>query len=74
MSINITDGFNINFAAPVDYRMVTANSTTRLAIAYKYDGLKVFQLDNQSLIIENNLNPKTIIIESTGLGLENINQ
>lgn len=47
MSINITDGFNINFAAPVDYRMVTANSTTRLAIAYKYDGLKVFQLDNR---------------------------
>ena len=36
--------------------------------------IKVFQLDNQSLIIENNLNPKTIKEESTGMGLENINQ
>jgi sensor histidine kinase YesM len=36
--------------------------------------IKVFQLDNQSLIVENNLNPKTIKEESTGLGLENINQ
>jgi hypothetical protein len=53
MSINITDGFNINFAAPVDYRMLTANSTTRLAIAYKYDGLKVFQLDNRVSYIWN---------------------
>lgn len=36
--------------------------------------IKVYNLDNQSLIVENNLNPKTIKEESTGLGLENINQ
>lgn len=47
MAINITDGFNLNYAAPVDYRMVVADSTARLALTYKYNGLKVFQLDNR---------------------------
>ena len=47
MAINITDGFNLNYASPVDYRMVVADSTSRLALTYKYDGLKVFQLDNR---------------------------
>jgi len=47
MAINITDGFNLNYPAPVDYRMVVSNSTARLALTYKYDGLKVFQLDNR---------------------------
>lgn len=53
MSINITDGFNINYAAPVDYRMVATNSTARLAITYKYNGLKVFQTDNRNTYIWN---------------------
>ena len=53
MAINITDGFNLNYAAPVDYRMVVANSTARLALTYKYDGLKVFQLDTRVSYIWN---------------------
>jgi len=53
MAINITDGFNLNYAAPVDYRMVVANSTARLALTYKYDGLKVFQTDNRNTYVYN---------------------
>lgn len=53
MAINITDGFNLNYAAPVDYRMVVANSTARLALTYKYDGLKVFQTDNRNTYLYN---------------------
>jgi len=53
MAINITDGFNLNYAAPVDYRMVVADSTARIALTYKYDGLKVFQSDNRNTYIYN---------------------
>lgn len=53
MAINITDGFNLNYAAPVDYRMVVSNSTARLALTYKYDGLKVFQTDNRNTYLYN---------------------
>lgn len=55
MAINITDGFNLNFAAPIDYRMVSANVATRTAIAYKYDGMKVLQQDNRLTYIWNSL-------------------
>ncbi len=52
MAINITDGFNLTFAAPIDYRMVTTNSSTLSTMAasasiYKYNGLKVTRLDNR---------------------------
>ena len=53
MAINITDGFNLNYASPVDYRMVVADSTARLALTYKYDGLKVFQTDNRNTYVYN---------------------
>ena len=53
MAINITDGFNLTYAVPIDYRMVVANSTDRTSIVYKYDGLKVFQQDNRQNYIWN---------------------
>jgi hypothetical protein len=36
--------------------------------------IKIYNLGQQSLIVENNLNPKTSKEESTGLGLSNIDQ
>lgn len=45
--INIIDGFKVNASAPVDYRIIASNSTDRDAISYKYDGLKVFLLNDR---------------------------
>jgi len=42
MAFNVIDGFNVNAAAPVDYRLVVANTTLRDALQYKYNGLPVF--------------------------------
>lgn len=53
MAYTIYDGFNVNFAAPIDYRMTAANSAARTAITWKYDGMKVFQLDNRLTYIWN---------------------
>ena len=49
MPINILDGFNLTLNKPIDYRIVASNSTVRNAIATysRYDGLKVFQLDDR---------------------------
>lgn len=62
MAINITDGFNVlkgtpgvtfSDSSPIDYRMVAANSAARTSILYKYDGMKVFQLDNRMTYVWN---------------------
>jgi len=48
MPISIIDNFIINKAAPIDGRIVASNSTIRANIQYKYDGLKVFQIDDRT--------------------------
>ena len=49
MPIPVITNFDINASAPIDSRMVVANSTDRTNIVYKYQGLKVFQTsDNTS--------------------------
>jgi hypothetical protein len=45
--------------------MVVANSTARLALTYKYDGLKVFQTDNRNTYLYNS-GSSTWNIESSG--------
>jgi len=47
MAINITDGFYLGRATPIDTRMVAKNSSVRTSIKYKYDGLRVFQTDTR---------------------------
>ena len=42
MAIEIIDGFKVNSAVPVDNRIVASGSTARNAIAYKYNGLRVY--------------------------------
>lgn len=51
--INIIDGFKLGASTPIDDRIVASNSTVRNAITYKYDGLKVFQLDNRKSYVWN---------------------
>lgn len=47
MAINTIDGFYIGSATPIDTRITAADSTERTSIVYKYDGLKVLQLDTR---------------------------
>jgi hypothetical protein len=47
MGISIVSNFDINTDLPIDSRITAINSTVREAISYKYDGLKVFQLDTR---------------------------
>ena len=48
MSIPLITNFTINQNAPIDDRIVVANSSLRDAITYKYDGLTVFQIDTRT--------------------------
>jgi hypothetical protein len=64
MAYTIYDGFNLNFAAPIDYRMIAANDAARNSITWKYDGMKVFQLDNRLTYIWNS-SSSTWSIETT---------
>jgi hypothetical protein len=47
MPISIIDNFQVNKLGPIDVRMIATNSAAKDAIAFKYDGLKVFQTDNR---------------------------
>jgi len=53
MAVNIIDGFYLSSSVPIDSRFVVNNSAERTAIVYKYDGLKVFQIDNRTTYIWN---------------------
>ncbi len=53
MPISIIDNFNLNSEIPLDGRTVVNNTSERNSISYKYDGLKVFQLDNRNTYIWN---------------------
>jgi hypothetical protein len=42
MAINIQEQFQVNISLPIDSRLVAAGTAARDAIAYKYDGMLVF--------------------------------
>lgn len=63
--LNITDGFYVNYAAPVDYRMIATNSTVRNSIVYKYDGMKVFQTDDRNTYVWTTSSSSWVIEYST---------
>lgn len=46
--IQIINGFKINSEHPVDSRIVVRDEATRLAILYKYHGLRVWQTDTNT--------------------------
>lgn len=47
MSIQIIDGFKLGVSKPVDDRMVTSGTSSRNDIAYKYEGLRVFDISQK---------------------------
>ena len=55
MAINITDGFNLQYSAPIDYRIVASGSSARTAIVYKYNGLKVFDTSDRITYVWNSV-------------------
>jgi hypothetical protein len=48
MSIQIITGFSLNSSTPIDTRIVASGSSARNAIAYKYEGLRVFDLSDNT--------------------------
>lgn len=44
MPTQIIDGFKLNANTPIDSRMVTSGTVSRNNLAYKYDGLRVFDI------------------------------
>lgn len=70
MPISTIDNFNINAKLAIDSRMVASNSTVRDAIAYKYDGLKVFQLDTRYTYVWNQTSFNTTGITSSSWDVE----
>lgn len=46
MSINIIDNFSVNVSKPIDAKIVVADAAARIAISYKYIGLRTYQIDN----------------------------
>ena len=42
MPIQIIDGFKLNTNTPIDTRLVTTGTSSRNAMSYKYDGLRVY--------------------------------
>jgi hypothetical protein len=53
MPIPIIDSFKVNTSVPLDNRTIASSSTERDAIRYKYDGLKVFQVDSRKTYVWN---------------------
>src|ERR1035437_5585092 len=53
MAFNVIDGFNVNAAVPVDYRLVVGTTASRDALQYKYNGLSVFVESDRKTYIWN---------------------
>jgi hypothetical protein len=45
--MQIIDGFTVNNAKPIDDRMVTSGTASRDAIVYKYNGLRIYDIDSK---------------------------
>jgi hypothetical protein len=71
MAINISEQFIVNVALPVDSRIVASNSTALNAIAFKYDGLKVFQQDTRETYVWNESLTNWILEGVSGSGENN---
>ena len=45
--MQIIDGFTLNNAKPIDDRLVTSGTASRDAIVYKYNGLRIYDIDSK---------------------------
>jgi len=68
--MQIIDGFTLNNAKPIDDRIVTSGTASRDAIAYKYNGLRVYDIDAKQPYVWNGTiwtseNTSTVTITGT---------
>jgi len=68
--MQIIDGFTVNVAKPIDDRLVTSGTSSRDAIVYKYNGLRVYDIDSKQPYVWNGTiwtseNSSTVTITGT---------
>jgi hypothetical protein len=68
--MQIIDGFTLNNAKPIDDRIVTSGTASRDAVAYKYNGLRVYDIDSKQPYVWNGTiwtseNTSTVTITGT---------
>jgi len=70
--MQIIDGFTVNASQPIDDRLVTSGTASRNAIVYKYNGLRVYDIDAKQPYVWNGTiwtseNSSTVTITGTTL-------
>lgn len=68
--MQIIDGFTVNVAKPIDDRLVTSGTASRNAIVYKYNGLRIYDIDAKQPYVWNGTtwtseNSNTVTITGT---------
>jgi hypothetical protein len=69
MAIKIQDNFQLNVALPIDNRIVASGSSARDAIAFKYDGLRVFDTSDRKSYVWNSSGATWSASDTAGTGL-----
>ena len=54
--MQIIDGFTVNVAKPIDDRLVTTGTASRDSMVYKYDGLRIYDIDSKQPYVWDGLN------------------
>lgn len=68
MAINIQEQFQVNISLPIDSRVVTSGTASRNAIAYKYDGLVVFDTADRKTYAWNDSSSSWSLTDLSGSG------
>ena len=68
MAINIQEQFQVNISLPIDSRLVAAGTAARDAIAYKYDGMLVFDTVDRKTYAWNTLGSTYSLTDLAGAG------
>jgi hypothetical protein len=69
MAIKIQDNFQLNVALPIDNRIVASGSTARNNIAFKYDGLRVFDTSDRKSYVWNSSSLSWSDSDTAGTGV-----
>lgn len=68
MAINIQEQFQVNISLPIDSRLVAAGTAARDAIAYKYDGMLVFDTVDRKTYVWNTIGSTYSLTDLSGSG------
>jgi hypothetical protein len=68
MAINIQEQFEVNISLPIDRRLVADGTATRDSIAYKYDGMLVFDTVDRKTYVWNEVGSTYSLTDISGVG------